>query len=314
MMNQMPITYQPDIQEDEIDLRELFATIWSAKRFIAIFVIIVTLAMLIFALAQPNTYTVETKLVPIESTKGSSLGGLGALASMAGVSIGGGEVGPSEAFNTLLNDYGSMAWWIKKEQWHKSVINPDTSGYIFALGNRWFYDFFHPKSSEPMEEPEAIYNTYLAVKKMLSISEDKKSGMLTLSAKNPDRELAKKLLESFLTDASTYLIQNDLANNNERLEYYKKSLTQVQDLQIRSSIASQVSALIQSDILLKSSPYYKVKMITKPAIPHTKGKSGPKRALILIVAMITSTILAIFIVFFRNFLKSDTQLRNTKEN
>jgi len=226
---------------------------------------------------------------------------------MAGVSIGGGEVGPSEAFNALLNDYGSMSWWIKKEQWHKYLTHPDTSKYVFALGNRWFYDLFHPKNEEEkaINEDEEVYNAYLKIKGILSISEDKKTGMLTLSAKNPDRELAKKILESFLTKASTYLIQNDLANNKERLDYYRKTLTQVEDVQIRSSIASQVSALIQSDILLKSSPYYKVKMITKPVIPYVKGKTGPKRALILIVAMITATILAIFIVFFRNFLKSE---------
>ena len=102
------------IEEDEIDLRELFATILKHKVFIAIFVFIVTTLSIIYALSKPNEYKVYTLLAPQEQSK-SSLGGLGALASMAGVNIGGGSgVTPDQAFQTLLDDYPFMKNFMQK--------------------------------------------------------------------------------------------------------------------------------------------------------------------------------------------------------
>ena len=103
------------IEEDEIDLRELFATIWKHKVFIAIFVFIVTTLSIIYVLSKPNEYKVYTLLAPQEQSKGMNLGGLGALASMAGVNIGGGSgVTPDQAFQTLLDDYPFMKNFMQK--------------------------------------------------------------------------------------------------------------------------------------------------------------------------------------------------------
>ncbi len=46
-----------------------------------------------------------------------------------------------------------------------------------------------------------------------------------------------------------------------------------------------------------------VKQLTKPQVAYIKDKAGPKRALIIIVAFITSIILGIFFIFFREFIK-----------
>jgi uncharacterized protein involved in exopolysaccharide biosynthesis len=53
-INQQPIC----IEEDEIDLRELFAIIAKHKKFIAVFVFIVTLLTIIYVLAKPNEYKI----------------------------------------------------------------------------------------------------------------------------------------------------------------------------------------------------------------------------------------------------------------
>ena len=101
------------IEEDEIDLKELFSTIWRYKIFIAIFVTIVTVLSIIWALSKPNEYKVYTLLAPQEQSKGVNLGGLGALASMAGVNIGGGSgITPDIAFSNLLSDYAFMKKFI----------------------------------------------------------------------------------------------------------------------------------------------------------------------------------------------------------
>ena len=78
------------IEEDEIDLKELWSTIMKYKFKIAMFSFVVTVFAVLFALSKPNSYTSKTLLAPQEQAK-ASMGGLAALAGMAGVSLGGGS-------------------------------------------------------------------------------------------------------------------------------------------------------------------------------------------------------------------------------
>ena len=59
------------LQEDEIDLRELFLTIWSHKVFISGFTLIITLCAIIYAYAKTPIYEVSA-IVKIGSIKNSN--------------------------------------------------------------------------------------------------------------------------------------------------------------------------------------------------------------------------------------------------
>jgi LPS O-antigen subunit length determinant protein (WzzB/FepE family) len=133
------------IEEDGIDLRELFATIWKHKIFILFFVFIVTSLAIVFALSKPNEYKVSITLAPQEQSKGLNLGGLGALASMAGVNVGGGSgITPDIAFQTVLGNYKFMTNFIQKHNIDKILLNNELEkDYIFAMNNNSVYKYFH---------------------------------------------------------------------------------------------------------------------------------------------------------------------------
>ena len=84
---------QPTVSEDEIDLRELFATLWRHKLFIFLFTFVVTLIVVVVAYRMPKYYKTTTviEVKPKSDSKqgGLSLGGLGGLAALAGISTGG---------------------------------------------------------------------------------------------------------------------------------------------------------------------------------------------------------------------------------
>ena len=159
------------IEEDEIDLRELFATIWKHKVFIAIFVFIVTTLSIIYALSKPNEYKVYTLLAPQEQSKGMNLGGLGALASMAGVNIGGGSgVTPDQAFQTLLDDYPFMKNFMQKYKITQKLLSGELEkGYIFAMNNDSVYRFFHSKDEkrEITQKKMSLFLIFIKVSKVL---------------------------------------------------------------------------------------------------------------------------------------------------
>ena len=82
------------IQDDEIDLKELFSAIWSGKLTIIITTVVAAIIAVMFALSQPDIYKAEALLSPVSNDSGG-MGGLasqfGGLASLAGVSLGGGN-------------------------------------------------------------------------------------------------------------------------------------------------------------------------------------------------------------------------------
>ena len=306
----IPLTQQC-VEEDEIDLRELFATIWAHKRFIAIFTFVVVVLTILFALSKPNVYTVKTVLVPTEAKSGG--GSLGGLAALAGVSMGGGEVTADIAFQTLLDDQGTMREFIKDNNLSELLLADHSDNYYFALGYRGIYDMLHSKSDEEDNKTKErkVFDAYKILTKMISIASDEKTGMITMSVSDADMRLAQTVLTVFLDKASAILIQKDLDNINQKLAYYESVSQKEHDLTVKQQMANQITALIQSKVTLLSSPYYKIKKLTEPVLPFYKDKTKPKRGLIVVVSFVTSIILAIFIVFFMEFLKNS---RKEEEN
>lgn len=87
--DKQPVYDERDDQEQEIDLLELARKLWEARRLIVKFGIVGVIAGLIVAFSIPKEYTTTIKLAPEFSDNKSAGGGLGALASMAGISTGG---------------------------------------------------------------------------------------------------------------------------------------------------------------------------------------------------------------------------------
>jgi LPS O-antigen subunit length determinant protein (WzzB/FepE family) len=298
------------VEEDEIDLRELFATIWKHKVFIAIFVFIATSLAIIYALSKPNEYKISTILAPQEASKSASLGGLASLAGMAGINIGGSSgVTPDVAFEELLNNYTFMKEFIIKRKIDKKLLyNNLQKDYIFALNYDGIYKFLHSEEKNKTNSKKTdIYNIYKQIKSSLNISVDKKTGLITIDFTHPSGSFAYYVLTSFLEDGTKFLVNKNLQDINSQINKYQKELAKTNNIELKSELAKLVSSLIKQKVYINSSKYYKVKVVTDPYIPDVKDKAKPKRGLIVIFAFITSFILAIFLVFFIEF------IRNSKE-
>ncbi|MFC2505194.1 MAG: Wzz/FepE/Etk N-terminal domain-containing protein, partial [Capnocytophaga ochracea] len=75
-------------EEDEIDLLQLINKLWRAKKSIAVFTLIFMVIGVLVALFSAKEYTATTIMVP-QATDSKSTGGLGGLAAMAGINLGG---------------------------------------------------------------------------------------------------------------------------------------------------------------------------------------------------------------------------------
>ncbi|MDE6417299.1 MAG: chain-length determining protein, partial [Duncaniella sp.] len=86
--------------EYEIDILELLSNLWKQRRKIIKWCICGAVIGLVVAFSIPKEYTTEVKLAPESSDSSSRSAGLGALASMAGISIGTG--GGADAVYPML--------------------------------------------------------------------------------------------------------------------------------------------------------------------------------------------------------------------
>ncbi len=303
------------IEEDEIDLRELWQTILKGKKIIAIITTVVVIFTLVYALKLPNVYKSQTVLIPTES-KAGGLGGLGGLAAMAGISIGGGgSMTPDVAFNSLLDNYDFMKKFVVRNKFDVYYEDADRDkNYVFALGFRGVYDLFKSSPNEDKEKDleKEDFLIIKNIKKNMSISADKKSGLITVSYSDSDRKFSPIIVKAFLHDASEYLVKNNLQIINRKLGYFEKELNKAESFELRQSISGMVSSILKEKVMMKSKKYYQCDVLTAATPAYIRDKSKPKRALILIVSFITSIILGVFLVFFLEFIKGSKEEEESK--
>ena len=297
------------IEEDEIDLRELFQTIVKGKLIIATFTIVIVSITLIYTLKLPNIYKSQAVLIPSENKSGSGLGGLGGLAAMAGISIGGGgSMTPDVAFNSLLNNYEFMKKFVIDNNIVEYYSASDyDKNHVFAFGYRGVYDMLSStgRKSKELNVEEAMFGIIKLIQSNFSISSDKKTALINVSYSDSDRTFPPVIINAFLRDASKYLVENNLHNIDSRLKYFERELMKTDGFELRKSISSIVSKIIEEKIMMQSKKYYQCDVLTLPSESYIKAKTKPKRALIIIVSFVTSIILGIFFVFFLEFIRKD---------
>lgn len=310
MQNVTPqnISNQPFVEEDEIDLRELFATIMKYKYKIALFSFIITTFAILFSLSKPNSYKSSAILITQESPK-PSLGGLASLAGLAGVSLGGGGgLAVGDTMQTTLQDYSFAKYIIKKYDLAKKISASSMRlNMVFALAYSGIYDMLHSKQEDIRSEDEIIFDTFKKMQDIISISTDKKTGAITLSATTQDRFLSKELVEIYLKEITEYVKNREMRDVDQKIAYYKKELQNTYDVELKKQLSGLLSGLFQKKVLSQASEFYNVSKITEPTVAYVKDKTKPKRSLIVIVAFITSLILGIFGAFFLEFLKNNKE-------
>lgn len=289
------------LEEDEIDLKELFNTILKYKYKILAFTFVVVICTLFYVLSIPNSYKSQVILTP-QSEEKTAGGGLASLASLAGVSLGGGS--SKDAFTmmeTTLKDYEFNSYVIKKYNLIEKFENPQN--LVFAMGIDLFYS--KPEKDDNKSEEEKIFDINKDLSKILSISKEKESGLITLSAEYLDRFFAKELVDIYLKELIEKIKLKDMKEIDKQIEYYNKELSSTYDVSLKEQLSKSLSALMQKRVFSLANDYYFVSKLTDSRVSYIKEKTKPKRALILVVSAVTSLILGIFLAFFFDFIKSN---------
>jgi len=313
-MNQAPETQH--YSDDEIDLRELFATFWRGKWIIIAVTFVFAVAGVSYGLYKPNIYQASALLAPTEGDGASGLGGqLGSLASLAGVNIGqdgsnkvviAKEILQSRAFLTAFIQrhhlaiplMATKAWNMEREEWiyDRDVYNPETGQWA-------------------MEEGESLAPTnWDMVKKFqedhLSVSENNDNGMVTVSVKSLSPLAAKNWTEWLVRDINEHMRKRDVLEAEASISYLEEKLQDTNIAGMQQVFYQLIESETRTVMLANAQKEYVFQTVDPAVVPQEK--SEPKRALIAIIATVLGGMLSIFIVFIRSFIKNNKEFEAQK--
>jgi hypothetical protein len=160
------------LEKDEIDLKELFSQIWSRKWKIAIFSFLVTTLVTTILIMTPNSYRSYITLLP--QGEQSSSGDFEALAGLAGIRVGAATVSPYNTMSSILKDDSLHEYIVQKYALLERVENQENLVFPFELQ-------FENSKDIDISEAERLFDIYKYLSETVSLSEDTKSGIITLS-------------------------------------------------------------------------------------------------------------------------------------
>lgn len=286
------------IEENMIDLKELFFTFLRYKYLIFIFIVFITSSTFIYVLSIPNMYKSTLILSSQEDKKGIS-GGLSSLASLAGVSLSGGSSkDPMVMLSTTLRDYDFNIMMIKKYDLVNKLENQQN--LVFAFGIDGVYNFIHKDKNERKINKKinegVLYSTVKRLNGVLSISSNAKTGLIYLSASLNDRFLAKELTDIYLKEIIERIKSSDMKEIKEQIKYYKKELGNTYDIYLKEQLSKSLSALVQKRVFSQANDFYFVSKLTNSRVSNIREKTKPKRATMLIASFIFSLVISVFFI------------------
>ena len=134
---------------------------------------------------------------------------------------------------------------------------------------------------------------------LLSISQDKETGFISINVEHLSPIFASEFLELIIQEANTILRERDLKEANDALEFLKAELSKTSYVEIRESINRLIEAQLETQMIAKVNEEYSLAIIDPPYIPDQKFK--PVRSVIVIFSTIIGDFLSVIFVLARHF-------------
>lgn len=278
--------------DDEIDPREIFSTLAKKKHLI----IACTLTCLILAtgLAYMITPKYEAKVIATYAKEEGRSGGLasqfGGLAELAGVSLGGSS--DKEAAIAFIQSRAFLESFIEEQ---------DIMPSLYAA------EWDEEKKIWKVDDKKKIPTTFKAFsffsKKILNISSEKKSGLISISITWRDREQAAKWANALVKKANSSLREKAITENQLSLDYLQKELQKTSLTEVQNTIYRLIENQIKTMMMANTQEQFAFKIID-PALPVDEDAFiYPKRPSLMILGAFTGLLIGIFLTLLPHLKK-----------
>jgi uncharacterized protein involved in exopolysaccharide biosynthesis len=309
-INQPETLQNTETFDDEIDLRELFTVLWNGKGLITLITGFAAVCAVLYALWLPNIYESKALLAPNDESGAGGLAGLakqyGGLASLAGINIGGGGGGATKSlkaqqkitsldfftrhlYETVVVDLMAVDYWEAASG--ELVYNPEL---FDNKSQKWLRKARYPQQAKPSAQ-----ETHKAFLSVLTLSEDAKTSLVTLSVKHVSPIVAQGWVELVINAVTEELRGKDVDEARGSIAFLEEQRLQTSLVSLDEVFAQLIEEQTKTIMLANVSKDYVFEIIDPPVVPELE--SEPKRALICILGTLLGGMLAVLLVLVRHY-------------
>ena len=265
--------------DDEIDLRELFAVLWVGKIKIIAISALFAVASVIYALSVPNQYKATVLLAPAQSSGGAlsgALGQLGGLASLAGVSIGGGESSEAQIAQEIMKSWSFIESFIADndlavevfaaEGWSKGSNELQINDDVYDTQNKqWLIE-----NEAGLVGPPSSWKLFEKFSEQLAVSEEKKSGLVSVSMEYYSPQIAKQWLDMYVSAVNAHMQQRKVAEVTNNISYLQAQIEKTSIAEMREVFYTIIEEQTKNKMVAEASPEYAFVAVSPSMVPEAK--------------------------------------------
>jgi len=306
---------QNDTQyDDEIDLRELFGALWAGSRKIIAITAVFAFVSVIYALSLSDQFKATVLLAPAQSDSSDlsgALGQLGGLASLAGVDIGGGDSSEAQMAQEIMKSWSFIDVFIAEnnisvevyaaEGWSRGSNELQIDDDIYdAETKTWLVE----NDNTGEVGPPSSWVLFQAFSERLVVSENKKSGLVSVSIEYYSPQIAKQWLDMYVAAINAHMQQRQMEKVTNNINYLQAQIENTSIAEMREVFYTIIAEQTKNKMLAEASPEYAFVAVSPSMVPEEK--SQPERAFICIIGTLLGGILSVLLVLVMHYArKSD---------
>ena len=301
----------PQAFDDEIDLRELFSVLWDGKVWIAAITAAAAAISVFFALSLPNIYESKAVLAP---KSGAGSGGLsrmaaqyGGLASLAGINlagVGGGDVSKAALAQEKLKSLSFFTEHLYSEvlvdlmavdYWDAATGEIVVDSSVYNQGtSQWVREVSFPRKAKP--SAQEAHQLFI---RAISVSEDKQSGLVTLSVQHESPVVAKLWAEMLIDRINEEIRAEEVGEAKASIAFLEAQREQTSLVSLDEVFAQLIEEQTKTIMLANVSKDYVFDVIDPPVAPELK--SYPSRSFVVIIGSLLGGFLGLIFQAVRHF-------------
>ena len=229
---------------------------------------------------------------------------------MAGVSIGGGESSESQIAQEIMKSWSFVEGFIADndlavevyaaEGWSKGSnelqINQDAYD---SEDNQWLIE-----DEFGVVGPPSSWQLFKAFSGRVAVSEDKKSGLVSVSIEYYSPQIAKQWLDLYISAINKHMQERQVEKVSNNISYLEAQIGKTSIAEMREVFYTIIEEQTKNKMVAEASPDYAFVAVSPSMVPEEK--SQPKRALICILGTLLGGMLSVLLVLVMHYArKSD---------
>jgi uncharacterized protein involved in exopolysaccharide biosynthesis len=302
-----PVVVEQMDDRNPMDLRTLVAVIWARRRWVAISMVVVTIACAAIAFLMKPVYRASVVFVSatagqsnLSGPLGSVLDSLGGLASQAGINL-------TSSADTSVEETLAV---LKSRQFTTSfIIDKDLMPKLYA--KKW--DAAAHKWKVPLDDQPTQARAFKKFdEKIRTVDRDKKSGLVTMQIDWTDRFEAADWANEMVRRVNAEMRARAIRQADDSMGYLEKELSTTSEVETREAINKLIESQVKQRMLANVTPDYAFRVVDKAVAPDSDDPIRPQKVALLIAGPLAGFALGVAWVLAYRALQDPSRGRQTR--